>query len=81
MVKIGKYIGFSVYRRSYLLWPPVVAQFQGVCLDTGESANAERYLDEISPKPPVLLRVYVLSVFGGNRLANSSHICMRCLKC
>ena len=25
MVKIGKYIGFCVYRRSYLLWSPVVA--------------------------------------------------------
>ena len=25
LVKIGKYIGFCVYRRSYLLWSPVIA--------------------------------------------------------
>ena len=24
LVKIGKYIGFCVYRRSYLLWSPVI---------------------------------------------------------
>ena len=24
LVKIAKYLGFCVYRRSYLLWPPVI---------------------------------------------------------
>ena len=24
LVKIDKYVGFCVYRRSYLIWPPVI---------------------------------------------------------
>ena len=28
LVKIGKYIGFCVYRRSYLLWSPVISTVQ-----------------------------------------------------
>ena len=27
IVKIAKYIGFCVYRGSYLLWPPVIVGF------------------------------------------------------
>ena len=26
LVKIGKYIGFCLYRRSYLLWSPVIVE-------------------------------------------------------
>ena len=33
LVKIGKYIGFCVYRRSYLLWFPVIP-YQGMCQAT-----------------------------------------------
>ena len=45
LVKIGKYIGFCVYRRSYLLWPPevvvaVVAVAGGVPTEQ-ERANHE----------------------------------------
>ena len=27
LLKIGKYIGFSVYHRFYLLWPPIIVTY------------------------------------------------------
>ena len=37
LVKIDKYIGFSLYRRSYLIWPSVIVHPLTVGVDRGES--------------------------------------------
>ena len=42
LVKIPKYIGFSVYRRSHVIWSPVIV---GVFHTTGATGTSEKDRD------------------------------------
>ena len=65
LVKIGKYVGFSVYRRSYLLWFPVI----GVCLELilhhaargwrESESERERERPEVSVPPGIKAPLHV----------------------
>ena len=46
LVKIGEYIGFCVYRRSYLLWSPVIVGEFGESFSTASSVGGRRTLVE-----------------------------------
>ena len=46
-VKIGEYVGFCVYHRSYLLWPPVMS-IHVINSDTLYAASCRTYIPYMS---------------------------------
>ena len=50
LVNIGKYMGFCVYRRSYLLWPPVIVRVSMLLLPRlmPHTADADSYIDVLA---------------------------------
>ena len=60
-VKIGKYIGFCVYRRSYLLWSPVIALQQRRVVRYGFSSTRTSDLECAGPARRRLIALYGLS--------------------
>ena len=62
LVKIGKYIGFCVYHRSYLLWPPVHNTIHFTpFIRTDTSSIAREIVSPTHEYPPFRIRRFLLA--------------------